>query len=306
MTHHDRPIVAGVGELLWDCLPGGRRPGGAPANVTHHAAQLGYRGMVCSRVGRDQLGDDLRGELERRGLSVSAIQIDETLPTGQVTVDTSNPSRPRYTIQADVAWDEIEFDDALASLMRTASAVCVGTLAQRAETSRDTVRRCLAAAGSALRVYDVNLRHGGDNPAWVAATLDRVQVVKLNLEEVRVLAQGFGLAGPAPEPFARRLIREHGIELVCVTRAERGCLLVSPDETVDAPGSPVDGVDAVGAGDAFTAALIHARLSRWSLARSARLANAVGALVASRRGAMPVLRQEFDRLLDEIGTGPES
>jgi fructokinase len=305
MTEPDRPMVAGVGELLWDCLPGGRRPGGAPANVAHHASQLGYGGVVCSRVGRDAPGADLLGELEARGLGVDAIQIDERLPTGQVTVDTSDAARPRYTIHENVAWDALEFDDALAARMRTAAAVCVGTLAQRAEPSRETIGRCLDAAGAALRVYDVNLRPGGDDPAWVAATLGRVHVVKLNLEEVGKLAPDFGLAGSKPEPFARHLIREHGVELVCVTRAERGCLLVSADETVDAQGKPVEVVDAVGAGDAFTAALIHARLSRWTLERSARLANAVGALVASRRGAMPVLRPEFDRLLDEIESGPD-
>ena len=55
--------------------------------------------------------------------------------------------------------------------------------------------------------------------------------------------------------------------------------------------------DAVGAGDAFTAALISARLRGWGLQRAARFANEVGALVAARAGAMPALPAELADLV---------
>jgi fructokinase len=295
IEEHPRTVV-GIGELLWDCFPDRRRPGGAPANVAFHAAQLGQRGLICSRIGDDDLGRALRDELHAHGLSTELIQLDERLPTGRVTVDTSDPASPSYVIHRDVAWDAIDFDASVEAVVRGAAAVCVGTLAQRSEVSRETILRCLEAAGEALRVYDVNLRPDGYRREWIEETLRRVHVVKLNDEEVTVLAPMLGAASE-PEAFGRELIGSYGVELVCVTRAAAGCSMFTDAETVHAPGKRVTVADSVGAGDAFTAALITARLREWPLARTARLANDVGALVASRRGAMPDVKRECAELL---------
>jgi len=303
MSPSPLPTVVGIGELLWDCFSDGRRPGGAPANVAFHADQLGCRGVILSRVGDDVEGSELREELERNGIDTSAIQIDPRLPTGRVTVNTSDPQRPSYHIHRDVAWDALAFDDAVERLLDGAAAVCVGSLAQRCESSRTTIQRCLDRAAGALRVYDVNLRPDGYDRDGIEATLGRTDVVKLNVEEVAVLGEIWSIDGSDPEVFARWLIDRHGLELVCVTRAEHGCLLVSATESVDSPGRAVEEADAVGAGDAFTAALILARLRGWSLERTARVANDVGALVAGSRGAMPPLRDVFADRLASISPG---
>jgi len=304
MTEEQPRTVVGIGELLWDCFPDRRRPGGAPANVAFHAAQLGQRGLICSRIGDDELGRALREELRAHGLSMELVQLDERLPTGRVTVDTSNPSSPSYEIHRDVAWDAIGFDAPLEAVVREAAAVCVGTLAQRSEISRGTILRCLEAAGKALRVYDVNLRRDGYCKEWIEETLRRVHVVKLNDGEVSVLASMLG-ATSEPEAFGRELIGGYGVELVCVTRAAEGCSMFTATETVHAPGRRVTVADSVGAGDAFTAALISARLRGWPLERTARLANEVGALVAARHGAMPDVKRECAELLagDPAGAG---
>ena len=294
--------VVGIGELLWDCFPDRRRPGGAPANVAFHAAQLGHRGLICSRIGDDELGRELTDELRARGLSTDLIQIDDRLPTGRVTVDAGDPASPSYVIHPGVAWEAIRFDGALEAAIGSAAAICVGTLAQRAEPSRGTILRCLDAGRDALRVYDVNLRRDGYTREWIENTLRRVQVVKLNDDEVAELSPMLGAAAD-PVPFGRDVIRGYGVELVCITRAEAGCLMITANETVDEPGRPVAIADSVGAGDAFTAALIAARLRGWSLRRTARLANDVGGTVASRRGAMPDLEREFAGLLAADATG---
>jgi fructokinase len=291
--------IVGLGELLWDCFAEGRRPGGAPANVAFHAGQLGDRGVICSRVGDDADGRELLAALRSHGVSTDAIQLDPRLPTGRVTVDASDPGRPSYVIHENVAWDAIAYDDALERLLDSAAALCVGSLAQRSETSRTTIRRCLERASGALRVYDVNLRPGGSDRSWIEATLAQAEVVKLNEDEVRTLDEMFALGSAEPGEFGRRLLERFGGELVCVTRGERGCMLASKDEVVEQAGAPQpppragESPDAVGAGDAFTAALIAARLRDWPLERTARLANEVGALVASREGAMPDLREEL-------------
>ena len=296
-------VVVGIGELLWDCFEDRRLPGGAPANVAFHAAQLGHRGIPCSRIGDDELGRELLDYLESRDLETGFVQLDGGLPTGRVTVDTGDPGHPTFTIHENVAWDALEFDSGLERLMRDASAVCVGTLAQRDPRSRETIRRCLDAAAGAEVVYDVNLRQSWYRREWIESTLDHSTIVKLNIDEVRTLAPLLGGLPAAPGEFARALIERHDVELVCVTRAEEGCLVLTADDSAEVPGLRVAVADAVGAGDAFTAALISARLRRWPLGLTAGFANRVGALVAGRPGAMPALAGEFAELLDAAENG---
>ncbi|MGB2986207.1 MAG: carbohydrate kinase [Phycisphaerae bacterium] len=292
-------VVVGLGEVLWDCFADSRRPGGAPANVAFHAQQLGLRGMVCSRVGSDESGAELVHYLADRGLDTAAIQRDDRRPTGYVTVDSSDPARPFYVIHEDVAWDNLQFDAALERLAGEASAVCFGTLAQRSPQSRETIHRLLTAARDALIVYDVNLRQSWYRRDWIERSLEASRVVKLNCDEVETLAVLLGVGSTQPTDFVAALQDRYGVETVCITRAERGCLVIGPGQEVDVPGLEVKVADAVGAGDAFTAALICGILRGWPLASTAKFANRVGALVAGQPGAMPIFTQELSAAIDE-------
>ncbi len=302
MSPSELPIVVGLGELLWDCFEDSRLPGGAPANVAFHAGQLGCRGVVCSRVGRDELGNELLEFLAGQGLDTALVQRDAVYPTSKVTVDTSQPDHPRFIIHENVAWDYLALEPALGQLLGRAAAVCFGTLAQRSPESRRTIQQAIrAVAPGCLVVYDVNLRQHFYDRECVEASLRASRVAKLNAEEVIELDKLLGFDSPSQVDFARTVQRRFGVDAVCITRGDQGCLLVGADEVVDDPGSPVRVADAVGAGDAFTAALIVARLRAWPLQAQAAFANAVGALVASRPGAMPILREEFARLMAERG-----
>lgn len=293
-------IVVGLGEVLWDCFADSRRPGGAPANVAFHAGQMGNEGIVCSRVGTDPLGDELVDYLHRQGLSADHIQRDEARPTGTVTVDASRPDHPSYAIHEDVAWDAIEAHDSLLELMARTAAVCFGTLAQRSVTSRNTIRKCLQAAGNALVVYDVNLRQNYFNREIIEQSLELAHVVKLNGDEALVLGELLEIDVSDLEAFAGILRERFQVDLTCVTRGGEGCILFSAESTAEVPGEEVTVVDAVGAGDAFTAALITTRLRGIALETSAAFANRVGGLVASRAGAMPDLRSELQGLLPDL------
>lgn len=319
MTKAYLPSVIGLGELLWDCFADSRLPGGAPANVAFHANQMGCRGLVCSRVGCDPLGDELIAFLARQGLEITLIQRDPVHPTGTVTVDASRPDQPRFTIHENVAWDYLALEPALERALGEAAAVCFGTLAQRSAISRATIERAIREVRpGCLVVYDVNLRQHFFHRDWVEASLRASHVVKLNADETVELDRLLDLdcrnaahkGSDSHLAFARAIQERFGVDTVCVTRGERGCLLVAPEGVIDAPGVQVRVVDAVGAGDAFTAALIAARLRGWSLEAQAGFANAVGALVASRPGAMPVLGDEIERLTasyeSEPGEGPGS
>ncbi len=293
MTNETTQTVVGLGEALWDCFADARRPGGAPANVAFHAQQLGHRGVICSRVGDDDPGRELVQYFKNRGLTTDHIQQDPDHPTGTVTVDTRDPNHPEYIIHENVAWDHIGIDVAAEQLMRSAAAVCFGTLAQRHSDSRSAIAQALAMARDALIVYDVNLRQQWRHRDWINASLHAANIVKLNAEEVRLIGAQLDIDGRDPEAFAHNVLPRYAVDLVCITRGGKGCLLIAPDEVVDIPGKPIQVVDAVGAGDAFTAALISAKLHGWPLPRCGAFANAVGGLVAQRSGAMPDIASEL-------------
>jgi fructokinase len=292
-------VVVGLGEVLWDCFAHSRRPGGAPANVAFHAQQLGHRGTICSRIGEDDLGRDLLEYLKNRGMNTRFIQRDRQRPTGSVTVDTSRPDAPSYVIHENVAWDYLTFDDEMERLMKDASAVCFGTLAQRHSASRKTIRRALEAARDGLIVYDVNLRQSFYQKDWLESSLKAADVVKMNADEIAVLSSLLETGASEPRAIADVFRGRYDLSLVCITRAENGCLLFAGDDVVDEPGVAVEVADAVGAGDAFTAALISARLRGWTLSATAWFANHVGALVAGSQGAMPSLGENLARLMTE-------
>ncbi|REJ70037.1 MAG: carbohydrate kinase [Planctomycetota bacterium] len=297
----NRPLVIGAGELLWDCFPDGRRPGGAPANVAFHAQQLGLQGVIYSRVGRDQWGNELSAFLGERGLTTQYIQRDAEHETGRVTVDLSDRDHPAFTIHEDGAWDYLALDEPTRQLAGKAAAICFGTLAQRNKPSREALHGLLRAAPPECRiVYDVNFRPPWLNRDWLEKSLRAADVVKLNDDEAGLVSALLELGVAELAALARRLIDDFDVALVCVTRGENGCLLVSKTEQVVAAGIPVRCVDPVGAGDAFTAALIFAQLRKWPLRSTAEFANQVGALVATHQGAMPKLSSEFSGLIKQF------
>jgi fructokinase len=292
----ERIDVIGLGELLWDCFPDRKLPGGAPANVAFHAQQLGLSARVATRVGRDPLGDELCAFLSEQGLRTDLVQRDAEHGTGTVTVELQPNGQTRYTFLENSAWDFLEADAAWLAAMSQARAVCFGTLAQRGTTSRAAIHECLRATRpDCLRVYDVNLLPPFFQQAWITASLELANVVKLNDDEVRTLAAMFG-APAEPDEFAFWLRDTFDLKLACVTRGPRGAIAVNREELCETWGIDVTVADTVGAGDAFTAGLIWSRLQRWPLLDSLQLANQIGALVACRPGAMPDLRTEFAAL----------
>jgi fructokinase len=280
--------VVGLGEVLWDLLPGGRQLGGAPGNFAFHCQQLGHPAAVVSRVGADELGRDLRAAVRALGLSDAWLQQDADHATGTVRVELDERGVPAFTITPDVAYDYLAWDAGLEALFGQARAACFGTLAQRHTVARATIRRAVAAARGALVVYDVNLRQDFYSPEVIEASLAASRWVKLNEDELGVLRQLFGLAGRTDAESLEELRRRYDLQLAALTRGERGCLVRSGREAVDLPGMPVRVVDTVGAGDAFTAGLVAATLEGRPLAEAADRANRLAARVAASAGGTPL------------------
>lgn len=290
--NNPRPLIIGLGELLWDLFPKGKQLGGAPANFAYIAALLGDRSVVASRVGDDRLGQEALWHLESNRLDISHVQRDLQHSTGTVKVDLDAKGQPEYRIVENVAWDFMEFSEDWISLARSTQAVCFGSLAQRNAVSRATIRSFLCAMpSSAMGIFDVNLRQSYFSGDILRDSATFARVLKLNHDEFpRFLdlmqcpmkdSELSDLAG------ARWLCKEFGIQLVCITRGADGSLLVTRSSQDEHPGFRVKIADTVGAGDAFTATMVHHALRGSSLPAINAAANRMGAWVASQEGAMP-------------------
>lgn len=273
-----------VGEVLWDALPEGLFLGGAPFNVACHLRATGTPVAMVSRIGNDQLGDEVLRRAVRYGVTTDLIQVDPVLATGFVRVDIDPSGNPNYEILAPAAWDAIATDDELLRRAANARAIVFGTLAQRDATSRATIRRLWET--DALIVYDINLRAPFDDRALVGESLRRADVVKLSAEELERVAEWFRLRGDF-ETTMRALAAEFACDVVCVTRGSEGAALLHDGAFTEHPGYVVEVKDTVGAGDAFLAVLLAGLLSGATDTALLQHANLIGAYVTTQYGAVP-------------------
>lgn len=292
-TADGRPLnapltIVGLGELLWDLFSAGRQLGGAPANFAYCSHLLGDNGTVVSRVGADELGNDIRESLASFGLSDDFVQTDDEHPTGTVKVKLDKAGQPDFTITYPSAWDFLEWSAPLQHLAKSADAVAFGTLAQRSLESRNTIRRFLdELRPEAAKVFDVNLRQSFYSTEVLRESISWATIVKLNQDEVPKVASLLELPANDLRSFGREVLESFNLPLICITRGEKGSLLLSATEEHDHPGYRVKVRDAVGAGDAFTAGLVNQVLHGASLREANDFASRMGAWVASNSGAMP-------------------
>ena len=281
--------VLGIGELLWDLFPDGPRLGGAPFNVVASMRRLSHPAAFVTAVGDDELGRSAVAAVDELGVDTTFISVAPDLPTGTVAVTPDPVEGHRFTIGSPAAYESIGDADTLVTrlLDLVPEALVYGTLAQRSPAVRELTHRVATEIRPVKRLYDVNLRDGSWTGDLVLDLLRDATVVKLNGDETVVLA---GLLGSAAtgRALAAALAARYGIERLCITRGAAGAtLLVGGDEYM-VEGIEVDVADTVGAGDAFAAGLLHGLLTDMPPDETLRFANRLGALVASRAGALPV------------------
>jgi fructokinase len=292
-----KPLVIGIGELLWDLLPSGPRMGGAPANFACHAQALGAAGAIISSVGADDLGSRLLECLADLGVLTSGISTDPTRPTGTVTVQLGTGGQPCFNIRDGVAWERIQAQATEMGMMAAASAICFGTLGQRSPASRLAIRQLVEATSpAALRVFDVNLRQSYDSSDLIHHSLDLANVVKLSDSELPVIAGLLNLVGNVRDQLAALLDR-YELRMIAYTRGSDGSILWDGVHWCEHPGLLAEVKDTIGAGDSFTAAATLGLLQGWPLEWISEAANEVAAHVCSCAGAIPPmpgeLRQRF-------------
>ena len=289
--------VLALGEILWDLLPSGAQPGGAPANFAYHAQALGAQAGVVTRVGNDRLGRDLQDHLAAMNLPLDLVQVDETAPTGTVTVELTGDGIPHFTIHEQVAWDQLQPIEAARLAARSADAICFGSLAQRGPVSRVAIQQLLRlTADRCLRIFDINLRQHYYSREVIEQSLELANVLKLNETELPVLESMMGLTGSAEAQLAM-LADRYGLEVIALTRGAAGSLLYQQGRISECQSRPVQVKDTVGAGDSFTAALVMGLLQGVDLDVVHRAASEVARYVCSCEGATPPLPTELRELL---------
>jgi fructokinase len=263
--------ILSIGEILWDVFHDSERLGGAPFNFAVHAHRLGHRVIFLSAVGDDERGGAAVERAAALGLTTEFIQVAAGQPTGSVSVRLDAKGHPDFTIHRPAAYDCLTLDER--HLQRLAELrpdwIYFGTLYPMEGRARDVVRRLMDAVPDARRFYDVNLRRGCFTPELVRELLSLADAVKMNDDE----AERFPDLGEAPT--------------VAITFGEQGSVVRIGSDRAKCPSYPVKVVDTVGAGDAFAAAFLHGLAAGWSAAKTGDFANRLGALVASRAGAVP-------------------
>jgi len=286
-----------IGEVLWDRLPEGSKPGGAPMNVAIHLNTLGSRVSMASRLGNDQAGRELLLFLENSGLNTELIQIDDKLPTSEVIVTLDENRNARFMICEPVAWDNLEATEALISKARDSGILIFGSLASRSNQSRETILKLLD--NDAIKIMDVNFREPYNRREVVELLLEKTDFVKLNDEELTVIALWHDKQDADETNLIKWLADYYNLQLVCVTKGKNGAVLYYNGILYEHPGYRVDVIDTVGAGDAFLAGLVNSLLDNKSPGESLAFACATGALIAGKAGATPLYKvDEIHKILN--------
>ena len=289
MVEQTKKVMVGLGEILWDMLPEGKQLGGAPANFAYHATQLGNEGVVISSVGNDSNGSEILEHLEKKHIQ-HLISTNEQYPTGYVSVDVDEAGVPSYTIHEDVAWDHLPFGEHHTKLAQKADVICYGSLASRHPESAKAILQCIqATSAECIRIFDVNLRQDYFDGETLHRLLNLSTVVKLNDEELLVVAELLFFSG-SETTLLQLLQHAYDLDLIILTKGEYGSRLFSMekgDSIVE--GHDIKVVDTIGAGDSFTAAVATGLCLDMPLHEMHHFAANVAAYVCSQAGATPEL-----------------
>jgi len=279
-------ILVGIGETVWDIFPQGPQLGGAPANFVYYGALLGQNSILVSRVGNDELGRETLKRFASYGMTTDYVQVDEKRATGKVNVTLDQKGAPAFAIQENVAWDYLEKSPALEALAKKASAVCFGSLAWRSRKSAETIDWFLnQVRPDCLLVLDINLRPPFYSKELLDFLLRKARILKVNDWELSFLASIFFPDCFEEDAIINKLLEVYDIELIALTKGERGSRLITPHSQSSHPGFSVKVVDTVGAGDAFAAALVSGLLNGERLEEVNRKANWLASQVCSQEGA---------------------
>ena len=294
--------VIGIGEILWDIFPERKMLGGAPANFVFHSRALGVNSIIVSAVGNDILGKEIINEIKNRGINDSYLQTKSDYPTGTVNVKINEYGNPVYTIHNNVAWDWIEHTSSLQNLAKEADAVCFGTLGQRNYQSRETIYQFLQSIKKdCLIIFDINLRQNFYTKEIISKSLQLADCLKLNHEELIIISELYHIRGDETK-IITAILNEYDLKFVALTKGEKGSTIFSKELIDILPAKKMKIVDTVGAGDAFTAALLVSFLRGLNPAEAHMYAAEMAAYVCTKKGAIPQMDKNLiEKFTNNVG-----
>jgi len=272
------------GEVLWDILPSGAAPGGAPVNVAYHLQKQGVSTAVITRVGTDKEGEELQQVFAEKGVNTSWFQYDDQYETGKVYAKLLSNHDVEYDIIQPVAWDHISWEPGFEDLLGSASFFIYGSLASRNTVSRNTLFQLLELP--CRKVFDINLRAGFYSQELITGLLRKADFVKMNLSELEMVT-GWHTHLSDTEERLRFFSEKFGITHAVVTMGSEGAIFISDGYLIKQPGLVVEVNDTVGSGDAFLAGLLSKLIAGATNKDALEFANSLGAFVATKRGACP-------------------
>lgn len=284
------------GEALFDIIRGSAHLGGAPLNLAMHLAKLGAKPAVITAIGKDKLGKTLLKRAKEVGVDTSYILIDEKRPTGTVTVKLKDEGVPVFTINKGVAWDAIALDNKQYKTLiaKKWDVFCFGTLAQRSEENRKTLKRLLSEINADHLFYDVNLRAGFYTKECILSSLEYCTILKMNEEEATVVSNFVFGTVYSCETLCSFLAEKYPeISVVCISKGPRGAAVYHKGVYEEVKTSPIKVADTVGAGDAFSAGFLCTYLSGYCISKAASIACILGTYVASKPGSVPEYSEEL-------------
>lgn len=287
------PVVC-FGEILWDILPSGALPGGAPMNVAYHLNKLGIKPALISKIGLDDYGKNLLSILQKSAVSSEYINVDYEQPTGLVFANPNEHNEVVYDIVFPSAWDFIELQNDLPSLVENAEYFVFGSLTSRNKTSRDTLYALLDSAKK--KVLDINLRPPHFHRTSIEYLLQHADILKMNIAELD-LVTGWFSQFEKTEDRMKLMQDKFSIETIIVTRGGEGALMIDKGIVYGHRGYKINVADTIGSGDAFLAGLLSRLLMNAGNKAALEFASAIGAFIATKRGACPEYEEEEIRTL---------
>ena len=282
--------IVSLGEVLWDVIDAKEFLGGAPLNFSAAAHRLGNSVALLTAVGADIRGTRTLEAMKELGLTTEFVQTSPAIPTGTAVVTLDSSGNPSFVIPRPAAFDHACRDHSITDRLVAFNPdwIYFGTLAQTNSGTEDMPASLVQRLPGARCFYDINLRTGHWNLPLVQRLSRLANVIKLNDTEAELLSQiTFGSGNFELEEFSRRWFATYHTDTICITLGNKGCAVLREGRFHAFAGVPVKAVDTVGAGDAFAAAFLHGFHQQWPMERIASFANALGALVASRSGAIP-------------------
>lgn len=297
-TESDFAPALCYGEILWDVLPDGPQPGGAPLNVAYHLNKMGLATSIISKIGNDSNGERLVNLMDRWGINLQFLQVDTVYPTSEVLAR-MNGNEVGYEIVFPVAWDFIAGNSKIQSVINPSTYLVYGSLASRNDASRDTLLSLLET--DAIKVFDINLRPPFISQDLLKILFDQADIVKLNQSELELVQIIFN--GPlSTEANQVKFIQQRfNVSEVIITKGEFGASYYTRDKAYHLWGNEVKVTDTIGSGDSFLAAFIANHSLKAQPEIILKNAIAMGAFIATKKGGCPEYQiEQYEHFRNQI------